>query len=384
MSKDVGNTLISSLQAQSEEIEPQRLLLDAGNLRLLEYAPDELLNCPANEIATIPVQKRLLDIFKASPRLNVSALEKSIASIGFLKNDKLIVARYDGTRFLVLEGNRRLSAVKSLLENKKIQLSSATLATLSTLSCLVLDGDPISGSEVLLAEYRNNALSYIGIRHITGIEPWEPASRYEFISRLIDSQTLSPEQIADKFGQTISEVMRDYRAHALYKLFRDFEESKNLKKHQLTFNAFAEASRSPHVRDWLGWSDVTRNFANADNINKFFEYVSKQLRIPKEENEEDYEKPEASSESIVRKFRDMLKRGDPEIQGSLESGAFEKAHELFELRKQGKLAQRLKSYISGLDSASVSEITEDRLEVARLLEVLADKANKVREIVQKI
>ena len=374
------------VSGRDDELEPDRLLLDAGNLRLMEHVPQDLLDTPANQIGTGPIQARLLQTFLAETRFKIEGLVTSISALGFLRNDRLIVAPYDGGRFVVLEGNRRLSAVKHILATSADR-SRTTLATLKTLPCYVLDGQPISGDESRLKEYRDAALQYIGIRHLTGIQQWEPASRYEFLARLIDEQKMTPQDVANHFGQPLSAVMRDYRAHLLYRKFRDHEEQRKLQKHRLTYNTFAETTRSPDIRQWLGWSDEAQTFINEDRIKVFFDYVIKQLGISAPgifgESEEDWT-PEDSAESVVRRFRDMLKRNDKEIESNLEQGDFAKAHELFDLRKLGRLEQRLKGYINGLKSVSKSEMQETPPASSALLGELSREALDLKNIIERI
>ncbi len=258
---------------------------------------------------------------------------------------------------------------------------------MQTLPCYVLDGPTISGSESQLEHYRNEALEYIGVRHLTGIQQWEPASRYEFLARLIDKEGMTPNQVSDQFGIALSAVLRDYRAHLLYRSFREYGSIKGRKNLRLTYNTFAEASRSPDIRAWLGWSDESQTFTNSHHTGVFFDYVTEQLGISQTltlDFEEEDSSPEDSAEAVVRRFRDMLKRGDSEIESNLEQGDFAKSHELFDLRKTGKLEQRLKGYINGIKSVSKSEMRENTGAARPLLEELAREALDLKSILDKL
>ncbi|MEQ1853368.1 MAG: hypothetical protein ABMA01_17455 [Chthoniobacteraceae bacterium] len=377
---------ISKPSGQDEEIEPSRLLLDTGNLRLLEHVPQQLLDTPIEQIGTGPIQDRLLETFRTESRFKLESLIQSIKSLGFLRNDRLIVARYDGLRFLVLEGNRRLSAVRHLLSSG-VPIEARVRQSLDSLPCFVLDGAPISGDDTHLARYRDVALQYIGIRHLTGIQQWEPASRYEFLARLIDEHHMTPNDVAAHFGQSVSAILRDYRAHLLYRHFREFETEHRFKKHRLTYNTFAEATRSPDIRTWLGWSDQEQRFTNESHIRGFFDYVVKHLGVAQPglfgEDEEDWT-PEDSAEAVVRRYRDMLKRHDAEIESNLEQGDYAKAHELLELRKMGKLEQRLNGYINGLKSVSKSEMQENPAGAVKLLDSLSREALDLKSIIERL
>src|SRR5947208_6819485 len=101
-------------EGESDEIAPRFLLLDPHNLRLLERRHDDLQTVAATIIGQKSIQDRLFEAMLEDPIFDVASLERSIIYNGFLKHERLIVARYDGQYFLVLEGNRRLTAVKSI------------------------------------------------------------------------------------------------------------------------------------------------------------------------------------------------------------------------------------------------------------------------------
>jgi ribosomal protein L22 len=94
--------------------------------------------------------------------------------------------------------------------------------------------------------------------------------------------------------------------------------------------------------------------------------------------------PEESAEAVVRRYRDLLKRKDQEICSNLEQGNYAKARELFELRRTGKLEQRLKGYISGIKSVSKSEMQESPEKSADLLEELSREALELKSILEKL
>jgi hypothetical protein len=151
------------------------LLLDPHNLRLLERGQDKLQHVPASIIGQKAVQDELFQTLLDDSLFDVPALERSIIYNGFLKHERLIVARYDGQHFLVLEGNRRLTAVKSIYLKfgaKLERLPSAVRQSLQTLPCFVLNGRAINGAASRLEEYRRASEIYIGMRHLMGAKRW--------------------------------------------------------------------------------------------------------------------------------------------------------------------------------------------------------------------
>ncbi|CAD6876209.1 hypothetical protein [Methylomonas fluvii] len=103
-------------EGDSLEIEPSRLLLDPMNLRLLERVGETFGNLEVELFGQPSIQDKLFNVINSDPRFDISSLAASIVHNGFLRHERLIVARYDGNKFLVLEGNRRVSAVRKLIE----------------------------------------------------------------------------------------------------------------------------------------------------------------------------------------------------------------------------------------------------------------------------
>src|SRR5438874_11988353 len=98
----------------SEDLEPKFLLLDPQNLRLLERVESKLHDIPIKLIGQQSIQDELTETFLSDSLFDVKSLETSIVYNGFLKHERLIVTPFDGEKFLVLEGNRRLTAVRNI------------------------------------------------------------------------------------------------------------------------------------------------------------------------------------------------------------------------------------------------------------------------------
>jgi AraC-like DNA-binding protein len=367
---------------ESRDLEPELLLLDPENLRLLERVDAELSKVAVKLIGQESIQDKLYKIIVEDSLFDIKSLSASIAHNGFLKHERLIVAKYDGTRYLVLEGNRRLTAVRQLLEKDLSapapeKLPDYVRQTLKTLPCFVLVGDAIGDSVELLKKYRRASEIYIGMRHLMGAEKWQPASRYEFQTRLISDEGWTPEDVAERFGRNKNEVLRDFKAQRLYWDFRQFE-VKNKVEHSLTYNAFAEAARAPSVMAWLGWSNKKMDIAHKDKEASFFHYLVSRLRararVSLLEGEED--SPEDSAESIVRHLRDMLKIGDEGIESALLDRDFDSADLQFEEKREGTFAKRVASYTRGLKRVTGDELGQNPKEnKAKVLE-LVDQAKK--------
>ena len=373
---------------ESYDIEPEYLLLDPDNLRLLERVDIGLAKIAPKLMGQPSIQNELFRILSGDSIFDIKSLATSIANNGFLKHERLIVARYDSEKYIVLEGNRRLTAVRYLIAKHGASLKGLpdyVRQSLQTLPCFVLKGDAIGTSEETLKEYRRASEIYIGMRHLMGAEKWQPASRYEFQARLILDEGWSPLEVAERFGRKKNEVIRDFKAQRLYRDFRNFEARSTI-DHSLTYNAFAEAARAPSVMKWLGWSNDRMEILHKDKETTFFHYLISRLRARSRVNlpEGEEESAEDSAEAIVRRLRDMLKLEDEGIEDALLDRDFDSADLQFEEKREGTFAKRVASYTRGLKRVTGDELSENPGEIRSKLTDLMDQARKMLTIIDAL
>ena len=175
------------------------LLLDQRNPRLL----------PRTTPATQPEL-----VAEMIEHEDVYAMAKSIAERGFFPHE-LIIAIEDHTRIVVVEGNRRLCAVKLLI--------SPTLAPEDHRSRFKKLSHKVNIAQIrklpiLIAPSRDAAAPLIQSRHTrTEIEKWEPVMQARFYAdRIADGNTV--EELADEFlippGQ-IREFVQNYQMYCV-------------------------------------------------------------------------------------------------------------------------------------------------------------------------
>ena len=143
-------------------------------------------------------------------------LLQSLASNGYLDVEPLIVELVDDT-FTVLEGNRRLAAIKLFREHElaeevfhagrirvKIpEISAENLATLDRVS-------------VYRVPDREDARAYIGFKHINGAAKWESFAKAKFAADWYRQGQVSLAQIAEKIGDGHDTIKR--MVNAIYVL----------------------------------------------------------------------------------------------------------------------------------------------------------------------
>lgn len=114
-------------------------------------------------------------------------LMRSIAATGYSDAEPLLVTPRPGGGYTVVEGNRRLAALKLL--------NDPTLATLRKKSVDEIVNEAAYRATapipVIIYGQRSDILDYLGYRHITGTKPWGPRQKAEYLKQLFESHSAS-------------------------------------------------------------------------------------------------------------------------------------------------------------------------------------------------
>lgn len=149
-------------------VEPSDLLLDPNNPRLQKDAGLSRQYSDA-EIAAPEMQRRLFTAI-CSKEHEVKELSESIRHHGYVNIDSIFVHRLPANgQYLVIEGNRRTSAIKMLLQNAAA-LRPDVLSSLSRIpvkELLTQGGRP--------PEHTTDFI--LSIRHIYGVKEWQPMQK---------------------------------------------------------------------------------------------------------------------------------------------------------------------------------------------------------------
>lgn len=185
-----------------EAISFERLKLDPENPRLLKFKLQE------GELSEGSMVSALLARFDPEP------IGRSIVEFGFFASEPLIVFP-SGDGYIVAEGNRRLVALKLLLDSalreavaageawdtlaSELSANPERLAQLATIPCQTVPN-------------REAAAPIIGYRHIVGILKWDAFEKAAYVVRLLrDSDDRTFEEVADLTGESPRRVKRYFR-----------------------------------------------------------------------------------------------------------------------------------------------------------------------------
>lgn len=176
------------------EINPMKvsdLTFDLKNPRLPEFD----LNDSATEAEVIKVLWEAMD---------VKELVMSIAASGFFSHEPLVVAQ-EGRKNVVIEGNRRLAAVKLLLNPALAEDLKADLPAITEDAKRALQELPT------MRGTHKDAWRYLGFKHVNGPAKWSSYAKSLYIAEVHRDFGIELENIAKQIGDTHRTVQRLFR-----------------------------------------------------------------------------------------------------------------------------------------------------------------------------
>jgi len=224
------------------DVELRSLLLDPNNPRFVQK-PETAQIVSDEATASEKLQEEILAKFSPKPTdsdseesdepdtTNIRDLRDSLLRIGYNGVDKIVVRKLGMTgKFIVLEGNRRVAALKSLQIEydtgamKKRADYERHLETFLKIEVLELQTGGLSPVEI------QKAVSVIlGIRHHGSLLPWDPLPRafniYTEFTRIAGEnfEEVGTEEraVAERLCIRLSEVRKALRCYVAYRQLKE-------------------------------------------------------------------------------------------------------------------------------------------------------------------
>lgn len=129
-----------------------------------------------------------------------------VAAKQFFRHEPLFVIEQTAGRYTVIEGNRRLAAVKLLLNDAlRKKVGATSLPRITKLFRQHLETLPV------ILTTRRASWQYIGFKHVNGPQTWGSHSKAHYIARLHNEEGISLDEIANSIGDRHATVKRLYR-----------------------------------------------------------------------------------------------------------------------------------------------------------------------------
>jgi len=157
---------------KEQKINTEDLLLDPNNPRFSKHY-DEIT--PQDKFEDEEEQRKVYELMvDPKNKFEIEVLISAIKADGFIPVDKIFVRKLN-KKYLVIEGNRRVTAIKKIIKNNKNhikgyeEIDGVTLELLKQIkevSCVVIDVEGPTAEE--------QVQKILGLRHHGSILPWKP------------------------------------------------------------------------------------------------------------------------------------------------------------------------------------------------------------------
>ena len=264
------------VRGRRQQLSLGSLYLDPNNFRFVDHP--EYRPVPPENIFDAEVQRRTTGFVLGRHQENIRDLIKSIKANGWLDIDPVLVERKDKGRFLVVEGNRRVTTLKYLqrrYEEAAIDLGKLDSSIFSALP-IVLYRDADEGDRLVM----------MGLHHISGKRRWPAINRARAMEQLLPHFHNDADAVCEALGVSKREFNLSIRTLAMVNAYKESDYGDQLQSDQ--FNLFREVLKSEAMRTWLGWDHATLAASSQSNLNRLFSWMSREAESDDaEENGQD-------------------------------------------------------------------------------------------------
>lgn len=243
----------------------------------------------------VPLSIRRQDSTKSSDEVNQDILEYliktssltelmlSIGENGFFSGEALLLIKDPGDteKYIVIEGNRRVSALKLLHNPELATISVNKIKEASELA----EEKPVKIPSIVFSN-RDEILKYLGYRHITGIKNWKALEKARYMHTMyqkIKQPSIEDndvyQEIAKSIGSQRSYVKRILEAFELYSYIEqnDFFNITGLNDQNFHFVNLSDSLNKENIANFLRVDNRDKDASfNIDNLKEWTEWIFKE------------------------------------------------------------------------------------------------------------
>lgn len=363
------------------------LYFDPNNYRLQNNLRYE--NIEEKNVKSLAIQKRTFELITGGKQKKHSLIKDLINSIktnGFLKVDNILARKLPDGGYIIIEGNRRLAALKVLKEDYENEYEIGKLNP-SFFDTPKEISDTTKGVEVVLVnddvdEDHYNIL--MGLKHVSGNKKWHRFNQAKLLYNLYTIHNLSFAEIAQRIGiESANQVKFEILA---YGVMLDYIE--NIKNQEIDYNNFDPFDKfmifltllsKPKLREWLDWNETSIKFINEKNRNRFYNWITPS-EILDEESEDEIKyikkQPIIDNHKDIRILADHI--DDQDFLTTLEeTGSFQNTLNNDIKHSQKEFTKKLQNIYNAIKSINVDNINNMTEEDEKIFKNISSTIEKL-------
>ena len=360
-----------------------------------------------DEILLIPVEKLLLD--EKNPRLPERLREKPQSEMlqylynhavldelaqSYLDNDffphepLIVIPNGDDERYVVIEGNRRLAALKVL--HRSPEADGLRFITIDPPDPSEEDLERLREIPCCLISNRNAVHAYLGFRHIGALKTWPPEAKARYIlteaRRLVDEKKVDDpfRALGRRVGSNAQGMRNPYLAIRILLHARDeFGSDVNFVQ-ESRFGVWLRCMNSSDIRKYIGLGNATT-----------YQEIEQALAGIRKKNLEevlgDLEIKPGERRAVLGDSREVTvygraltdERAHETLRRTKDLGLVKQIIEELELDVQARLlADRVRLFMETLSRTKPADIADISNDLLSATEELALAANSVKSLVK--
>lgn len=244
---------------------------------------DNLFLDPENPRLPTNISRKPLDMLEYLAKYtSIEDLMNAIAENNYFSGEPLIAFK-ENEKFFVVEGNRRLTALKLINNPYEVQNPSSRSIEISANARYKPQNIP-----VVVVDSREAAIPYLGYRHITGVKQWEPLAKARYIKSVFDLLTDHDDDINDRLkevaniiGSRRDHIRRNLEALNVYEIIEanDFFDIDGLNETSIKFSVLSTALADERFSNFIGLdcdeAVLNSKILDTDHVKELTEWIYK-------------------------------------------------------------------------------------------------------------
>jgi len=291
------------------------LYLDPNNYRFADEVENEKVD--SGKLLDDRIQSKTRGYIEGEKRQDIQDLLVSFRTNGFLKVDVIQLKDLGSNNYLVIEGNRRVTALKCLQDDYKQGKDIGKLdpSVFQSVPAEIIQTDDDSDDKQLII---------MGLKHISGNKKWPAINQAQLIYDYLKSSwgdnkiySQKEKELCQSLGISMVRLRSSQRAIHLINEYKSSDYGDQFRSDM--YSIFEEITKKNQIREWLEWSEQDYSPKNIFKRDRLFSWLSRDEKLVEDDSLEEAteREPIIDKASEIRDLADFI--GDEEALHTMET-----------------------------------------------------------------